>query len=183
MCAVYVSIKKLGPCTIKVSLLPRFFTLILKELYYCMLAQSLFINSNINNQGSKISMWKWNCFLPQAKCGMSWPYVAFWNGLGWTLFYILKKKIWSIFFHRSQFTCITETFCVSKYFPIRPCHCNPDNFHVKGYKDPSVILCWKMISETGLKGTEFPHFSANGHIMLNAPVLVRSLKLSSIEPC
>ena len=24
---------------------------------------------------------------------------------------------------------------------------------------------------------------ANGHIMLNAPVLVRSLKLSSIEPC
>ena len=25
--------------------------------------------------------------------------------------------------------------------------------------------------------------SANGHIMLNAPVLVRSLKLSSIEPC
>ena len=26
-------------------------------------------------------------------------------------------------------------------------------------------------------------FSANGHIMLNAPVLVRSLKLSSIEPC
>ena len=80
VCCVRIN-KKLGPCTIKVSLLPRFFTLILKELYYCMLAQNLFINSNINNQGSKISMWKWNCFLPQAKCGMSWPYVAYF-GMG-----------------------------------------------------------------------------------------------------
>ena len=26
-------------------------------------------------------------------------------------------------------------------------------------------------------------FSANGHITLNAPVLVRSLKLSNVEPC
>ena len=33
------------------------------------------------------------------------------------------------------------------------------------------------------KGVVGQVLSANGHIMLNAPVLVRSLKLSSIEPC
>ena len=50
VCCVRIN-KKLGPCTIKVSLLLRFFTLILKELFYSMFAQNLFINSNINNQG------------------------------------------------------------------------------------------------------------------------------------
>ena len=33
------------------------------------------------------------------------------------------------------------------------------------------------------KRYDFPQSLANGHITLNTPVLVRSLKLSSIEPC
>ena len=48
------------------------------------------------------------------------------------------------------------------------------------------ICCW-IFSEIKIQGLEIVkeslRTSANGHIMLNAPVLVRSLKLSSIEPC